>query len=112
MEILVLHILSAGLYFVLLVYLFFRKIKTNKFLIIAILLSLNWNMQGIQGNWLLDEYTANPYSYFFMHYDCPAMTSESSSLFLPADISRHRLLQRFQHCRLTQFHMWEINYGE
>ena len=68
MEILVLHILSAGLYFVLLVYLFFRKIKTNKFLIIAILLSLNWNMQGIQGNWLLDEYTANPYSYFFMHY--------------------------------------------
>ena len=25
-------------------------------------------MQAIQGNWLTDEYIANPYSYFFMHY--------------------------------------------
>lgn len=25
-------------------------------------------MQSIQDNWLLDEYIANPYSYFFMHY--------------------------------------------
>ncbi len=70
MEILLAQSIASVLYGILCVHLLVYRKNFDKYLVLAVLLSLFWNLQGVHNNWLASsvQYYINPYSSLLMYF--------------------------------------------